>query len=63
MLYPVGPASARLRHGPYRSPYSLAIEVMAGLSLSTRTLRIRVSFYKIVKLHEELQASGQLGPG
>ena len=25
---------------------------MAGLSLNTRTLRIRVSFYEIVKLHK-----------
>lgn len=59
MLYPAGPASARLRHGPCRSLYSLTIEVMAGLSLSTRTLRIRVSFYEIVKLHG---GTSNLGP-
>lgn len=52
MLYPAEPATARLRHGLFRSLYSLTIEVMAGLSLSIRTLRIRVSFYVIVKLHK-----------
>ena len=35
---------------------------MAGLSLSIRTLRIRVSFYKIVKLHGEAPSLGPSWP-
>lgn len=62
MLYPAEPATARLRHGPCRSLYSLAIEVMAGLSLSIRTLRIRVSFYEIVKLHGGASSLGPTWP-
>lgn len=62
MLYPAEPATARLRHGPCRSLYSLTIEVMAGLSLSIRTLRIRVSFYEIVKLHGGVSSLGPTLP-
>ena len=36
---------------------------MAGLSLNIHTLRIRVSFYEIIKLHEGLsRISGHVGP-
>ena len=62
MLYPAEPASARLRHEPCRFLYSLAKEVMAGLSLSIRTLRIRVSFYEIVKLHGGASSLGPTWP-
>lgn len=44
------PATACLRHEPFRSLHSLTMEVMAGLSLDTSTLRIRVSFYSAFKL-------------
>ena len=62
MLYPAEPASARLRHEPCRFLYSLAKEVMAGLSLSIRTLRIRVSFYEIVNLHGGVSSLGPSWP-
>ena len=54
------PATVRLRHGPCRSCRSRKIHflpvtaVMAGLSLGTFTLRIRVFFYSVFKLREGL---------
>ncbi len=47
-----GQVPSRLRHGPCRSLHALAMEVMAGLSLGTRTLRIRVSFYSAFKVQK-----------
>ncbi len=54
------PATVCLRHGLCRSCLSRKIHffpgtaVMAGLSLGTFTLRIRVFFYSVFKLHEGL---------
>ena len=42
--------------------YSLAIEVMAGLSLDTSTLRIRVSFYSVFKRRKACPNFGPMWP-